>query len=156
MIGASFGVLFSLEAVNDVKLKPQHQDFADYYLQLGNAEQAAIKAGYSERYARGNAYKLVAHSGIRAYIEERLAKKDIKKIADQDEVLAFLTNVLRGEETERIPMFAKDHFEMVDNTPSIKDRTKAAELLGKRYTLWTDKQQIEGSIGVTIVDDIDE
>ncbi|WP_081415172.1 terminase small subunit [Ectobacillus panaciterrae] len=42
-----------------------------HYIHLGNAEATDRAAGYSERYARGNAYKLVANSSIRAYIEER-------------------------------------------------------------------------------------
>jgi phage terminase small subunit len=99
---------------------------------------------------------LLSNAKVQEYIKKVVSEKSKERIASQDEVLQFLTNVLRGEETERIPMFAKDHFELIDNTPSIKDRTKAAELLGKRYTLWTDKTQLEGTIGVTIVDDIDD
>lgn len=137
-----------------MKLTPKQQKFADYYVELGNAEQAAIKAGYSERYARGNAHKLVANSGIKEYIDARLGEKESERIAKQDEVLQFLTVVLRGQETESIPIVGKDFFEMVDNTPSIKDRIKAAELLGKRYAMWTDKQQLDGVVGVQIVDDI--
>jgi phage terminase small subunit len=142
--------------VNEVKLTEKQKRFADFYIETGNGAESARKAGYKgdnhDNIATENLRKLA----IKQYIEERLAEKDKKRIASQDEVLQFLTNVLRGEETERIPMFAKDHFELIDNTPSIKDRTKAAELLGKRYTLWTDKTQLEGTIGVTIVDDIDD
>jgi phage terminase small subunit len=138
-----------------MKLTEKQKRFADYYIETGNATESARRAGYKgdnlNRIASENLSKLV----IQEYINERIAEKDNKRIAKQDEVLQFLTNVLRGEETETIPMFAKDHFEMVENTPNIKDRTKAAELLGKRYTLWTDKTQLEGSIGVQIVDDIE-
>ncbi|KYD28157.1 hypothetical protein B4109_3058 [Geobacillus stearothermophilus] len=49
----------------------------------------------------------------------------------------------------------KDFFEVVDNTPNIKDRVKAAELLGKRYALWTEKQQVEVTTPV-FVDDVPE
>ena len=51
-------------------LKPQWKAFADYYIELDNAEKAAIKAGYSPKYARGNAHKLVANSCIKKYIDE--------------------------------------------------------------------------------------
>jgi phage terminase small subunit len=128
--------------------------FADYYIELGVIEQAAIKAGYSERYARGNAHKLVANVSIKKYIEEQMAKKDAERIASQDEVLSFLTQVLRGEVTEQVPITMKDYWEMADKEPSLKDRTKAAELIGKRYALFTDKQQLEANVGVTFVDDI--
>jgi phage terminase small subunit len=139
-----------------VKLTEKQKRFADYYIETGNATESAIKAGYSEKTAKEMGYENLTKPHIRLYVDERIAEKDNKRIASQDEVLQFLTNVLRGEETETIPVFAKDHFEMVENTPNIKDRTKAAELLGKRYTLWTDKTKIEGSLGVTIVDDIDD
>ncbi|TYS91908.1 terminase small subunit [Rossellomorea aquimaris] len=128
--------------------------FADYYIELGVIEQAAIKAGYSERYARGNAHKLVANVSIKKYIEEQMARKDAERIASQDEVLSFLTQVLRGEVTEQVPITMKDYWEMADKEPSLKDRTKAAELIGKRYALFTDKQQLEANVGVTFVDDI--
>jgi phage terminase small subunit len=138
-----------------MKLTEKQKRFADYYIETGNATESARRAGYKgdnlNRIASENLTKLV----IQEYVNERIAEKDNKRIAKQDEVLQFLTNVLRGEETETIPIFAKDHFELVENTPSIKDRTKAAELLGKRYTLWTDKTQLEGTIGVTVVDDIE-
>ena len=130
--------------------------FADYYIELGVAEQAALKAGYSEKYARGQSYKLLANVGIKKYIDERMKQIESDKIASQDEVLSFLTQVLRGEVTEQTPITMKDYWEMADKEPSLKDRTKAAELLGKRYAMWTDKQQVEGTVGVTIVDDIED
>jgi phage terminase small subunit len=141
---------------DDVKLTEKQKRFADYYIETGNATESAVRAGYSEKTAKEMGYENLTKPHIRLYVNQRIAEKDNNRIAKQEEVLEFLTNVLRGEETEKIPMFAKDHFELIDNTPSIRDRTKAAELLGKRYTLWTDKTQLEGSIGVTIVDDIDD
>ncbi len=139
-----------------MKLQERQKRFADFYIESGNITESAIKAGYSETYANAQGYKLLENVGIKAYIGERLSEKDKNRIASQDEVLHFLTKVLRGEETEKLLVTGKDYFDLVDNTPSIRDRTKAAELLGKRYTLWTDRQQIEGNIGVTIVDDIDD
>lgn len=112
----------------DKKLTPKQKAFVDYYIELGNAEQAAIKAGYSKKYARGNAHKLVANSGISAYIEERLSKIEDERIAKGEEVLQYLTKVMRGEEKDQFGLDA-----------SLQDRTKAAELLGKRYRLFVDK-----------------
>ncbi|WP_394898953.1 terminase small subunit [Clostridium paraputrificum] len=128
----------------DKKLTPKQKAFADYYIELGNAEQAAIKAGYSKKYARGNAHKLVANSCISTYIEERLSKIEDARIAKGEEVLQYLTKVMRGEE--------KDQFGL---DPSLQDRTKAAELLGKRYRLFTEKVEVEGVQQVQIVDDIE-
>ena len=39
---------------------------------------------------------------------------------------------------------------------SVKERNKAAELLGKRYALFTDKVNIDGNVGVQIIDDIED
>lgn len=119
------------------KLTPKQKAFADYYIELGNAEQAAIKAGYSKAYARGNAHKLVANSCISKYIDERMKAVEAKRIASGDEVLQYLTSVMRGQ--------VKDQFDL---DPSLQDRTKAAELLGKRHRLFTEKVEVDNSAEV--------
>lgn len=131
--------------MDNKKLTPKQKAFADYYIELGNAEQAAIKAGYSKKYARGNAHKLVANSCIKQYIDKRLKEIEDKRIAKGEEVLQYLTKVMRGEEKDQFGLDA-----------SLQDRTKAAELLGKRYRLFAEKVEIEGTQQVQIVDDIDE
>lgn len=137
------------------KLTPKQKDFADYYIETGNATDSYRRAyDCTEKTASVEGFKNLAKPSVKQYLESRIAEKDSKKIAKQDEILEFLTSVLRGEEKEKIPIVSKDFFELVDNTPSIKDRTKAAELLGKRYTLWVDKHSIDGNLGVKIVDDI--
>lgn len=139
-----------------MKLTEKQKRFVDYYIETGNATEAAKKAGYKGNNLNRIASENLSKLDIQQYINDLVQSKDEKRIAKQDEVLEYLTLVLRGQETEKIPVMGRDYFEMVDNTPSIKDRTKAAELLGKRYAMWTDKQQLEANIGVTIVDDLDE
>lgn len=136
----------------------QQKRFADYYIESGNATESYIRAGYKAKgnSAEASASRLLRNVKVSEYIVKVTSEKDKERIASQDEVLSFLTSVLRGEETENIPVFGKKGIELIDNTPSIKDRTKAAELLGKRYAMWTDRQQIDANIGVTIVDDVDE
>ena len=139
-------------------LNDRQRAFADYYIESLNAEQSAIRAGYSEKYARGNAHKLVANSCIKNYIEERMKEIESDRIAKAEEVLAFLSASLRGEVLEEVvstesiegmikPVILKKQL-------SAKDRIKAAELLGKRYALFTEKVDLEGNVGVTIIDDI--
>lgn len=134
-----------------MKLTIKQKRFADEYIISGNAEEAAIIAGYSEKYARGNAYKLVAKSGIKAYIEERLKELDDKAIAKQEEVLKYLTSVMRGEQTEQVlygmgeGMQGKTLIEV-----GAKDRIKAAELLGKRYRLFTDKVELDADVDMEL------
>ena len=103
------------------KLTPKQKAFADYYIETGNAEESAVRAGYSKKYARGNAHKLVAHSCISAYIAERTAPTEQKRIATGDEVMEFFTKVMKGE--------IKDAFDL---PPSLQDRLNAAKELAKR------------------------
>ncbi|QBX15831.1 terminase small subunit [Streptococcus phage Javan215] len=135
----------------------KQQRFADEYIISANATQAAIKAGYSQKYANTNASKLLQNTTIKSYIDERLADLQSKKVADQQEVLEYLTSVMRGKETEQTIIGVGDFGqELTDIEVSAKDRIKAAELLGKRYRMWTDKQEVEvqGTVVFANEDDI--
>jgi phage terminase small subunit len=119
--------------------------------------ESATKAGYSENYARAQSHKLLENVGIKTYISERLAELQSQKVADQQEVLEYLTSVMRGEETEQTIIGVGElGQELTDIEVSAKDRIKAAELLGKRYRLWTDKQEVEvqGTVVFANEDDI--
>lgn len=129
----------------DKKLTPKQRAFCDYYIETGNATEAAIKAGYNKKTARQIGSMNLTKVDIRAYIEERLKEIESKRIADGKEVLQYLTKVMRGEEKDQFGLDA-----------SLQDRTKAAELLGKRYRLFTEKVEVDGVQQVQIVDDIDE
>ena len=134
-----------------MKLTIKQKRFADEYIISGNAEEAAIIAGYSKKYARGNAYKLVANIGIKSYIDKRLKELDDKAIAKQEEVLKYLTSVMRGEHEEEV-LYGIG--EGVQSTRHIevgaKDRLKAAELLGKRYRLFTDKVELDADVDMEL------
>jgi phage terminase small subunit len=98
---------------------------------------------------------------LEVFIKEKLQKKDNERIASQNEVLEFLTRVMRGEETEEtVVVENKGDFiseaKIVKKQVAAKERVKAAELLGKRYMLFTDKVDVSGNLGVVIVDDIEE
>lgn len=129
----------------DKKLTPKQRAFADYYIETGNATEAYIRAGYNKKGARANSARLMANDSIKQYIDERLSKIEDARIAKAEEVLQYLTRVMRGEEKDQFGLDA-----------SLQDRTKAAELLGKRYRLFTEKVELEGSVPVQIVDDIDD
>ena len=136
-------------------MKDRQRRFADEYLIDLNAEAAAVRAGYSPRYARGNAYKLVAKSGIKEYIEKRMAEKESELIADQNEVLRYLTAVMRGESTSEEIIVegigdGRSKARKLEKTPSEKDRLKAAELIGKRYGLFTDKIETDVDMDLNI------
>lgn len=110
------------------KLTIKQQAFADYFIECGNATEAAIKAGYSKKTAKQIANENLTKPYLKAYIDTRLKEMESKRIASGEEVLQYLTKVMRGEE--------KDQFDL---DAALQDRTKAAELLGKRYGLFKDK-----------------
>lgn len=138
------------------KLNPKQQAFADFYIELGNIEQAALKAGYSKSYARGNAHKLFANVSIKTYIDERMEELKSERIADQQEILELLTDVLRGEARSAVLIGVGGGEERIERNmpPTTTERIKAAELIGKRYSMWVDKQEINANITPTFVDDI--
>ena len=145
--------------------------FCDEYLIDLNATQAAIRAGYSEKYAHTNANKLLQNTTIQEYIQKRLDEKEDALIAKQDEVLKTLTRIMRREELETVVVTCKKHKsyyddngkKVIDDTEEpvavpiptkVSDANKAAEMLGRYYTLFTDRTQIEGDGAVVIINDI--
>lgn len=136
------------------KLTLKQKKFADEYIICGNATEAAIKAGYSKKYTNTNANKLLQNTTVKKYIDERLEEIDNKKIMDQKEVLELLTRIARGEEVEEIlALDGTGGQEPTEIEVSMKDRIKAAELLGKRYGMWTDKVDMTGNIELIFEDD---
>lgn len=140
------------------KLTIKQQAFADYYIELGNATEAYLRAYPNvkkETTARANASRLLTKANVSSYISERMEELKSERIADQQEILETLTRVLRGEErgTALVGMgMGEQRVEQVK--PTVAEKIKAAELLGKRYAMWTDKQEVEGYVGVTFIDDI--
>ena len=142
-----------------MKLTIKQKKFADEYIISGNATESAIKAGYSERYAGQNADKLLKNTNVRAYIDERMQKLEDKAIAKQDEILRYLTSVMRGESKSAVVVVEGSgegcsDARVVYKPPDEKERTKAAELLGKRHSLWTEKIDIEGGLTINFVEDV--
>lgn len=126
------------------KLTLKQQRFADEYIICGNATEAAIKAGYSKKTAGQIGEQNLKKLEIKFYIDEQLAELKSEKVADQQEVLEFLTSVMRGEQTEQTLRGLGEGVQMVDDIEvGAKDRIKAAELLGKRHRLWTDKVEAD-------------
>lgn len=135
-----------------MKLSPKQQAFADNFIKSGNKYQSAINAGYSKSYARSHAEKLSENVGIKAYIAKRLEELKSAAVADQQEVLEFLTRLVRRQEMEQvvvtlkkpvsIPMhdkegktYSKFAYEDVDDVVDVKtknsDALKAADILSK-------------------------
>lgn len=131
--------------------------FCDEYLIDLNATQAAIRAGYSESTAGVIGAENLKKPKIEVYIKKRMAEKEARLIADQDEVLKYLTSVLRGESQSEIVIVegvgdGYSEARAMQKAPDEKERLKAAELLGKRYGLYTDKidQQVDMELNISV------
>lgn len=135
-------------------MNARQKRFCDEYLIDCNAKQAAIRAGYSPKTAYSIGNENLNKPDLRAYIDEQLEKIHSAKIADAEEVMKYLTSVMRGEHTEQVLKLIGEGVQTVtDIDVSAKERLKAAELIGKRYGLFTDKVGVEGVIPVVISGD---
>ena len=134
----------------------KQKQFADEYIRPGNAYQSAINVGYSEKYAKARSHKMLENVGINQYIDDNLEIIQKESIAEADEIMRYLTRVLRAEEKEEILVYVGDGMQEIQTIrPSAKDRIKAAELLGKRYRMWTDKHEVEVTAPI-FIDDVPE
>lgn len=155
----------------DVKLTAKQKRFCDEYLIDLNATQAAIRAGYSAKTARSIGQENLTKPAIREYIDQRMAEKDAALVADQNEVMKYLSAVMRREKTEHIVVTLKEKKstyvpdetgtmrkqtietevpEIVEIPAQLRDANKAAELLGRAYGIYTDKVNVDGAIPVVI------
>lgn len=145
--------------MTDEQLTDKQQIFADEYLKDLNGTRA-YKVAYhnvkKDSVAAAAAVRMLRNVKVRKYIDEHLEKMQNERTADAQEVLEFLTSVMRGEKTEQVMRLDGDGVQVIDDVElQGKDRIKAAELLGKRYALFTDKQQVDIQ-SVTFIDDIPE
>lgn len=111
-------------------MNPRQKAFADYYIETGNAAEAAKRAGYSPKGAKVTGAQLLTNPNLSQYIKERMDAQNNKRIASADEVIAFYTAVIRGE--------VKDQFGL---DASLADRIKAADSLMKRYNVADDRNR---------------
>lgn len=137
-------------------LTEKQKRFCDYYIETGNATEAYKKAykNNNQRTSESNGSRLLSNDKVKNYIDERLKQIESKRIADAKEVMEYLTKILRNQEQEEVVIVSENGPEIIKKDVSIKDRNKAAELLGKRYALWTEKIDLDGNVGVTIIDDV--
>lgn len=125
------------------KLTEKQKRFIDYYIETANATESAKRAGYSEKTAKNIGAENLTK--LNFFIQKKLEEKEEDRIASQDEVLEYLTKVMRGEEKDQFGLDA-----------SLQDRTRCAELLGKRYGTFVDKKEFSGGYSVELVDDVNE
>lgn len=116
-----------------MKLTLKQKKFADEYLISGNATDAAIKAGYSENYAKAQSSKLLVNVGIKNYIAERRKRIESHKIMDAKEAMQLLTSIARGETKETVIISAGPDVFEEKKEADLKTRISAIKEILKRY-----------------------
>lgn len=160
-----------------MKLTEKQRRFVDYYVETGNASEAARRAGYSKKTAGWIGQENLQKPAIKAAIDARLRELEDKRIAKADEVMQFLTSTLRGEvKEERVVVEGtgegRSDARIITVQVSARDRLEAAKSLLKRYPMQLDAkeqklklQKLEAEIraaelvdddDVTIVDDLED
>lgn len=139
------------------RMTAKQRRFCDEYLVDLNATQAAIRAGYSPKTAYSIGTENLRKPELKEYIDARMAEKESELIADQNEVLKYLTTVLRGESQSEVVVVESvgdftSQARTMKKAPDEKERLKAAELLGKRYGLYTDRveQDVDLELNITV------
>jgi phage terminase small subunit len=117
------------------------RDFADYYLETGNIYQSAIKAGYSENYAKTNASRLLEKDSVKNYINETLEEIQSRKIASIQEVMEYLTKGIRQELEEEVIVVEGlgdgcSEAIIKKKKISLRDSNRCAELLARRFGMF--------------------
>lgn len=137
-------------------MNARQKKFCDEYLIDCNATQAAIRAGYSLKTAKQIGQENLTKLDLKAYIDKQLELLHNQRTADAQEVLEYLTAVMRGEHTEQILQLIGDGVQTItDIDVSAKERLKAAELIGKRYGMFKDNLNVDVE-PVVIVNDLKE
>lgn len=155
------------------KMTAKQMRFCDEYLISLNATQAAIRAGYSKKTATVIGAENLTKPYIREYIDKRLAEKEEALIAKQDEVMKYLTSVMRREKMESVVVtlsreessyepdengvmrkhtIKEDVPQIVEIPAKLSDANKAAELLGRAYGIYSDRieQDVDMELNVVV------
>lgn len=138
-------------------LTDKQRIFANEYLVDLNATRAYKKAYPNvkkDEVANAAASRMLRNVKVKAYIDEQLKKIEDESIADAKEVMKYLTQILRGELDEEVVVVEGEgdgcsSARTLRKEVGIRERNKAAELLGKRYRLFIDK--IEADVNQTVI-----
>ena len=133
-----------------MKMTDRVKRFCEEYLIDANAAKAATRAGYAPKYADRQGWRILQDEDVKAYIAARMEEKNKELIASQDEVLKYLTKVIRGDELDEKVVFDQYGTASKVTIRTQQNQIKAAELMAKRYGLLNDKVNITGAVPVII------
>lgn len=150
-----------------IAVTDKQKRFCDEYLIDLNATQAAIRAGYSKKTANRIGAENLSKPDIQEYVQKRLTEKEDSLVAKQDEVLKTLTAIMRREKAETVVVVCKERRSYYDDNQrkvieekenpicveiptKISDVNRAAEMLGKYHTLFTDKSKVDADLNFEV------
>lgn len=127
-------------------LNMKQTKFGELYAASMDVRESWIGAGYSEKSASSGAYTLLNSPAMQAYLQDmhnQLAIESEGRIANASEIMEFLSDTMRG-------ISSRDSD--IGDQVSMGERLKAAELMGKKLGLFTEKKQSEvfGEIKINI------
>ena len=153
------GVFLRFRKVGVVMLNVRQEKFCLEYVKCGNATEAAITAGYAEKYAGQNADKLLKNTKVQDRLSELREQLESEKIADITELQQTLTSIIRQQLIEEIPMVVNNgdwsEVQVVEKKPSIKNVVDAINSLGKMHGAFKEKLTMELE-PIFIVNDLKE
>lgn len=116
-----------------VRPTEKQKKFADYYIELGNATQAAVNAGYSKKTARSQGQRLLTNVDIKNYIGKRMEEIEDERIMTAKEAIILISDIANGLLTEQVVVSTPLGVEIVEKPPDLKLRFQAAKEINKRY-----------------------
>lgn len=142
-------------------MNKRQERFVLEWLRDMNATKAAIRAGYSERTAYSIGQRLLKNVEIQTAIKEFHEQRQRESVATVLDLEEFLSETMRGEHKEEVVTSVGEgkgvfHNEIVRKQVSMKDRIRAAELLGKRFGMFDANQVEDVHDEVVIINDAPE
>lgn len=119
--------------------------FADEFIKLGNATQAALNAGYSEKTSYSQGQRLLKNVEVKEYINKQMQELHKSNIMQAEEALSILSDIARGKRDEEVLILnpttgkVERHTKKADNATVIKAIT---EIL-KRYPTARQSEKLE-------------
>lgn len=115
-------------------MNERRRKFIDEYIITGNATEAAKRAGYSAKTAYSIGEQLLRNIEVRAVLDERIKAASSEKTLTQNQLLEFLSSVVKGEVCDQLAMTRLvgkgcSVIENLEIRASVQNRIRAAELL---------------------------
>ncbi|EQC2305167.1 terminase small subunit [Listeria monocytogenes] len=130
-----------------MKLTEKQKRFADEYIKCGNATEAARLAGYSSKTANRIGTENLSKPVIKDYIADALEKLEADRVMDYTEAMQLLTEIARGEMTEKVVVTYGDNYDVIDKEPEISHRINALKEIVKRNAAsGRDREALQNSL----------